>query len=56
MEFAEYFPVWDKLTSAQQQRIAGVVEHRNVKKGAHIHDSSADCLGLVMVRAGQLRA
>ena len=56
MEFAEYFPVWDKLTSAQQQRIAGVVEHRNVKKGTHIHDSSADCLGLVMVRAGQLRA
>ena len=56
MEFAAYFPVWDKLTREQQQQIAGVVEHRNVKKGTHIHDSSADCLGLVMIRKGQLRA
>ena len=56
MEFAEYLPIWDKLTAQQQQRIAGVVEHRAVKKGTHIHDSSAECLGLIMVRSGQLRA
>ena len=55
MEFAEYIPFWDKLTDAQQQRIAGVIERRAVKKGTHIHDSSADCLGLVLVRHGQLR-
>ena len=56
MEFAAYLPIWDKLTTEQQQRIAGVVEHRSVKKGTHIHDSSAECLGLIMVRSGQLRA
>ena len=56
MEFAEYLPIWDKLTAEQQQRVAGVVEFRSVKKGTHIHDSSAECLGLVMVRSGQLRA
>ena len=56
MEFSEYFPVWDKLTPDQQQRIADVIEFRTVKKGVHIHDSSAECLGLVMVRSGQLRA
>ena len=56
MEFTAYLPIWDKLTADQQQRIAGVVEHRKVKKGARIHDSSADCLGLVMVHSGQLRA
>ena len=55
MEFSEYFPIWDKLTPAQQQRVAEVVEYRQVKKGTRIHDSSADCLGLVMVRSGQLR-
>ena len=55
MEFSEYLPIWDKLTPAQQQRIAEVVEYRQVKKGTRIHDSSADCLGLVMVRSGQLR-
>ena len=56
MEFAEYLPIWDRLTPQQQQRIAEVIEFRNVKKGTHIHDSSAECLGLVMVRSGQLRA
>ena len=56
MEFAEYIPFWDKLTAQQQQRIAEVIEFRKVKAGTHIHDSSADCLGLVMVRSGQLRA
>ena len=56
MEFAEYLPFWDKLTQDQQQNIAAVIEHRNVKKGTHIHDSSAQCLGLVAVKSGQLRA
>ena len=56
MEFKEYLPVWDKLTADQQERIAQVIEFRSVKKGDHIHDSSAECLGLVMVKSGQLRA
>jgi len=56
MEFAKYLPFWDKLNTEQQQRIAGVVEYRKVKKGTHIHDSSAECLGLVAVKDGQLRA
>ena len=56
MEFAAYLPFWDKLNTEQQQRIAGVVVFRKVKKGTHIHDSSAECLGLVAVCSGQLRA
>ena len=56
MEFAEYFPIWDKLTQQQQDMVSGVIEHRKVKKGTHIHESSAECLGLVMVKSGQLRA
>ena len=56
MEFAEYLPVWNKLTPQQQERIAGVIEYRKVKAGTVIHDSSAECLGLIMVRSGQLRA
>jgi len=55
MEFAAYIPFWDKLTPQQQEAVAGVIECRTVKKGTHIHDSSADCLGLVMVEYGQLR-
>ena len=55
MEFASYFPVWDKLTPEQQGKIAEVVEFRAVKKGTYIHDSSEECLGLVLVKSGQLR-
>ena len=56
MEFAEYLPFWNKLTADQQQRIENVIEFRQIRKDTHIHDSSADCLGLVAVRSGQLRA
>ena len=55
MAFSEYLPFWDKLTKEQQRRITDVVEFRTVTKGAQIHDSSAECLGLVMLKSGQLR-
>ena len=56
MAFSEYFPIWNKLTAEQQERITGVVEYRKVAKGTRIHDSSAECLGLVTVKSGQLRS
>jgi len=56
MEFAEYLPFWNKLTPEQRQRVENVIEFRQIKKDTHIHDSSADCLGLVAVRSGQLQA
>ena len=56
MEFAEYLPFWNKLTAEQKRKVENVIEFRQIKKDTHIHDSSADCLGLVAVRSGQLRA
>ncbi len=56
MEFTEYFPVWDKLPKAHQEWIADMIEFRSVTKGTQIHDSSAECLGLVLVKSGQLRS
>ncbi len=56
MEFAECFPVWGKLTPAQQDRITGSLVSQNVKRGTVIHSGSADCTGLLLVRGGQLRA
>lgn len=56
MEFAECFPVWGKLTPAQQDRITGSLVSQNVKRGTIIHSGSADCTGLLLVRGGQLRA
>ena len=55
MEFSQYFPIWDKLTAEQQSRVESVLEYRKVGRGTMIHDSSAECLGLIVVRSGQLR-
>lgn len=56
MELANYFPVWDKLTEEQQQKLADLSEFRKVKKGTILHSGNVDCLGLLLVRSGQLRS
>lgn len=55
MEFAEYFPVWDKLTPSQQQTLAEAATLRTVPKGTVVHNGSADCIGFLLVHTGQLR-
>ena len=56
MDFVNYFPVWGKLTPAQQSRILGSVMSRTVKKGTVIHNGSEACTGLLLIKSGQLRA
>ena len=56
MEFPAYFPIWNKLTHAQQETITGSLTSRTVKKGTVLHNGSADCTGLLLVGSGQLRA
>ena len=56
MDFSQYFPIWSKLTDDQRQRITQRVMRREVKKGSLLHDGSNECTGLLLVRAGQLRA
>ena len=56
MEISQYLPFWSKLTAQQQEQILNVTEIRSVKKGTRIHDSSEECLGLVILKQGQLRA
>ena len=56
MDFSQYFPIWNKLTDDQRQRITQRVVRREVKKGTLLHDGSNECTGLLLVRSGQLRA
>ena len=56
MAFEQYFPIWDKLTADQQQRIKSVSMLQKVKSGTVLHDGSPECLGMLLVRSGQLRA
>ena len=56
MEFQDYFPVWEKLTSAQQQQLKSSAISRTVKKGTVLHNGNLDCTGLLLIRHDQLRA
>ena len=56
MEFQDYFPVWEKLTSVQQQQLKGSAISRTVKKGTVLHNGNLDCTGLLLIRHGQLRS
>jgi len=56
MEFRECFHIWNKLTASQQRRIESSIQLRQVKKNTVLHSGGSDCLGLVVVRSGQLRA
>ena len=56
MELQALFPVWDKLSDTQQNRILGSLTCRDIQKGTVIHNGSMDCTGLLLVKSGQLRA
>lgn len=55
MDFKECFPIWDKLTKEQQDRISKAVVHRHIEKGTVLYNG-LDCTGLLLIRTGQLRA
>ncbi len=56
MNFAEYFPVWHKLTPSQQQILSDAATMRQVKKNTLLRGGEEECLGLLLVLSGQLRA
>jgi len=56
MNFQSSFPVWSKLTPAQQDRMLGSLISKQVKKNTIIHNGSMECTGLLLVKSGQLRA
>lgn len=55
MSFEQYFPIWDRLTAAEQEELKRAVTHRSVSKGTLIYNSTADCIGLLVVHEGRLR-
>lgn len=56
MDFQDYFPIWNKLTALQQNRILGSLISRKAEKGTIIHNGSMDCTGLLLIKSGLLRA
>ena len=56
MELKNYFPIWNQLTETQQKMLSDAAVSRTVKKGTVIHNGSEDCVGLLLIKSGQLRA
>lgn len=56
MSLANYFPVWEELTPRQRSTLTESATFETVKAGTVIHRGSLDCLGLLLIRSGQLRA
>ena len=56
MEFTEYFPIWNRMSDEHRNRIMQVIDLKKIKQGTVVHDGSPDCLGMLLVKSGQLRA
>ena len=56
MDLSNILPFWEKLTAEQRQRLTGGAVSRTVKARTMLHQGGADCLGLLAVSSGQLRA
>ena len=56
MKLSEYFPVWDQLTKAQQNMLEHSAVYREIPKGTLLHNGELDCLGMILVESGRLRA
>ena len=56
MEIEEkYIPFWKELSGNERGMLARSAVERVLPKGASLHGGTADCLGLLVVRSGQLR-
>ena len=55
MDLAEYLPFFPKLSPRQQGLLTDSVEPLEAKAGTVVHNGSLDCLGLLIIRSGQLR-
>ena len=56
MELSDYFPIWNELSDVEREQLSQAAVPRTFKKGAIVSPGKIDCLGLLLVRSGQLRA
>ena len=52
---ARYFTFWDELTPAERELFCDSTAPAHYEKGTSIRSESDDCVGLLLVKSGQLR-
>ena len=55
MDISTYFPIWKQLDKSEQVSLSTSARETHFKKGDLIH-TDGDCMGLILVTSGQLRA
>ena len=56
MNLGDYLVFWSKLQPQQQEALARAAVLRTVPKGTVLHNGAEDCVGLLLVTQGRLRA
>lgn len=51
-----YLPIWKQLTKEDQRALEQAAVFRSVPKGTILHNGSADCIGVLVIKSGQLRS
>ena len=55
-QLAKFLPFWDTLTKEQRNVLIAGTRLAHFKAGAHVHSGENDCIGVVLVLEGELRA
>lgn len=53
---AEAFPFWDKLDSRERAQLINNAEAVRYESGEHIYSSGDKCLGIIIIKSGEVRA
>lgn len=56
MELSQYLPFYQDLSPEDQAALEQAAVLRSAAPGTLLHSGTADCLGLLVIRSGQLRA
>jgi len=54
--FIEHFPFWEHLSQSEKELLSSNTKTANYKKGDILHGGNEDCVGVIIVKKGQLRA
>ena len=52
----DFFPFWDQLEPAQREELSEHCQLHHFSKGERIHTEKKQCMGLLLIQSGQLRA
>ena len=50
------FPFWDQLTPEEQAQLCRFTRPVRYRKGERVHSPVENCVGILLLRSGQLRA